>query len=56
MGQLPVESVTSDGVFDRVGLDYAGPMLVKYGYVRKPTVIMSYICVFISLSLSLSLC
>ena len=49
MGQLPVERVTPDRIFDRVGLDYAGLMLVKYSYVCKPTVTKSYICVFIYL-------
>ena len=34
----------------RFGLDYAGPVLVKYGYIRKPTVIKSYVGVFVSLS------
>eukprot|EP00731_Ephydatia_muelleri_P001304 Em0001g1304a len=39
-----------DSVFDRVGLDYAGPFLVKYGSVRKPTIVKSYLCVVVSLS------
>ncbi len=47
MGQLPKERVTPDSVFDRVGLDYAGSIYVKHGYVRKP---VAYICVFVSLS------
>lgn len=34
MGQLPLERITPDVVFDRVGLDYAGPLLVKFGHVR----------------------
>ena len=50
LGQLPMERVTPDSVFDRVGVDYAGPVYVKYGYTRKPTVIKSYICLFVSLS------
>lgn len=50
MGQLPIERVTPDIVFENVGVDYAGPVYTKYGYVRKPTVVKSYICVFISLS------
>lgn len=50
MGQLPVERITPDAVFNKVGLDYAGPVLVKYGYVRKPTVVKTYVCVFVSLS------
>ena len=50
MGQLPMERVTPDLVFNRVGVDYAGPILTKYGYVRKPTLVKSYVCVFVSLS------
>ena len=37
-------------MFDQTGVDYAGPVYIKYGYVRKPTVIKAYVCVFISLS------
>ncbi len=50
MGQLPVERVAPDSVFDRAGLDYAGPVYIKHGFVRKPTVVKAYICVFVSLS------
>ena len=50
MGQLPIERVTPDSVFNRVGVDYAGPVYIKYGFVRKPTVIKAYVCIFVSLS------
>ena len=50
LGQLPLERVTPGSVFQRVGVDYAGPVKVKYGMVRKPTVVKAYICVFVSLS------
>ena len=50
MGQLPTERVTPDIVFENVGVDYAGPIYIKYGHVRKPTVVKAYICVFVSLS------
>ena len=50
MGQLPTERVTPDSVFSRVGVDYAGPVYIKHGYVRKPTVIKAYVSVFVSLS------
>ena len=46
-GQLPPEQVTPGTVFENVGVDYAGPVLIKYGYVRKPTIVKAYICVFI---------
>ncbi len=50
MGQLPVDRITPGIVFEKVGIDYAGPVYVKYGPVRKPTIVKSYICVFVSLA------
>ena len=50
LGQLPIERVTPDPVFDKVGVDYAGPVLIKYGYVRKPTFVKVYVCIFVSLT------
>ena len=50
MGQLPRERITPDSVFNQVGIDYAGPILIKHGYVRRPTIIKAYICIFVSLS------
>ena len=50
MGQLPKERVTPDAVFNNVGLDYAGPVYLKHGSVRKPVVVKAYVCVFVSLS------
>ena len=49
-GQLPAERITPDTVFERVGVDYAGPFLLKYGSTRKPTVVKAYVCVFVSLT------
>ena len=39
MGQLPMakEQITPDIVFEHVGVDYTGPVCVKLGRVRKPT-------------------
>ena len=50
VGQLPKERVTPDIVFDKVGLDYAGPLMLKLGSTRRPTLVKSYVCVFVSLS------
>ena len=50
IGQLSIERVTPDIVFEHVGVDYAGPIYTKHGYVRKPTVLKSYICLFVSLT------
>ena len=41
---------SSGPIFERVGVDYAGPIAVKYGPVRRPTVIKAYICIFVSLT------
>ena len=50
-GQLPAERITPDYVFDHVGLDYAGPFMIKHGPSRKPTLVKAYVCVFVSLSI-----
>ena len=50
LGQFPIERITPGPVFDQTGVDYAGPVYIKYGYVRKPTVVKAYVCVFVSLS------
>lgn len=45
-----MERVTPDAVFNRVRVDYAGPILIKRGHTRKPVVIKAYVCVFVSLT------
>ena len=50
-GTTPNRKVTPDVVFENTGVDYAGPVYTKYGYVRKPMVVKSYVCVFVSLSI-----
>ena len=50
LGQLPPERITPDSVFERVGIDYAGPFLVKYGSVKKPIVVKAYLGIFVSLT------
>ena len=50
LGQLPLERVTPGAVFEKVGVDYAGPFLINYGMVRKTTTVKEYICVFVSLT------
>ena len=50
LGQLPRERTTPGAVFDHVGVDYAGPVYIKYGFVRRPIVIKAYICIFVSFS------
>ena len=50
MGQLPLERINPGPVFDTVSVDYAGPLIIKYGYVRKPVLVKAYICVFVSMT------
>ena len=50
MGQLPSERITPGFVFQRAGVDYAGPFLIKSGSIRKPTILKAYACVFVSLT------
>ena len=46
IGQLPADRL----VFQYVGVNYAGPLLVKYGSVRKSILVKSYVSVFVLLS------
>ena len=50
VGQFPAERITPDFVFNKVGLDYAGPLQLKLGRIRKPIIVKAYVCVFVSLS------
>ena len=45
-----MERVTPDLVFNRVDQDYAGSLQLKLGSTRKPVIVKSYVCVFVSLS------
>ena len=35
-------------MFNQVGIDYAGPIMVKSGSPRKPFITKVYVCVFVS--------
>ena len=45
--QLPPERVSIAAPFEKSGVDYAGPFQIRYGHVRKPTTIKTYICLFV---------
>ena len=49
-GQLPIERLTPGLVFDKIGIDFAGPVQIKYAHVRKPVIVKAYVCLFVSLS------
>ena len=50
LGQLPIEGATPGTVFEKVGVDYAGSVHVKYGMVHKPNTVKAYTCIFVSLT------
>ena len=47
MGELPADRVRPACPFSTVGLDIAGPFILKLGHTRKPTLIHAYACVFV---------
>ena len=47
MGQLPAARVTPAPPFSIVGVDFAGPITIRVGKVRKPTKLKAYISVFV---------
>ena len=48
-GQLPIERLTPGPVFDKIGIDCAGPIQVKYAHMRKPVIVKAYVCLYVSL-------
>ena len=50
IGQLPPERLQPATPFTHVGIDYAGPLLVKRGNPRKPTLVKTYVCLFLCFS------
>ena len=49
LGQLPAERVSPTPPFEKSGVDYARPFQIKYGHVRKPTIVKAYMCFCLSL-------
>ena len=50
MGDLPAARVTPVRAFFHTGMDFAGPFTIKMGYVRKPTKLEAYLCIFVCLT------
>ncbi|XP_049882247.1 uncharacterized protein LOC126378112 [Pectinophora gossypiella] len=50
MGSLPADRVTPSRPFEKVGIDFAGPVNVKLSRIRKSVVGKGYICVFVCFS------
>ena len=47
MGELPAKRVNISLPFTSVGVDMAGPFYIKWGNSRKPTIVKSYVALFI---------
>ncbi len=50
MGLLPASRTTPAPPFDKTGVDFAGPLLIKQGYTRKPVLLKTYVSVFVCLA------
>ena len=50
LGQLPSDRLTLGPVFDHVGVDYPGPVLMKSRPISKRSILKSYVAVFICFS------
>lgn len=50
MGSLPVSRVTPSRPFSYCGVDYAGPVYVKEGTLRRSKTVKTYICIFVCFS------
>ena len=50
MGDLPAHRVNPALCFVNTGLDYAGPIKLKRGNPRKPTIIKGYLAIFVCLA------
>ena len=50
MGQLLPKHIMPNMVFEHIGLDFAGPLYLKRGSVRKPVILKPYVRIFMSTS------
>ena len=50
MSDLPAVRVIPAPPFHSVGIDFAGPLTLKKGHMRKPVRVKAYLCVFICLA------
>ena len=48
LSRLPADRLRPGPVFDKIGVDYVGLILVKSGYICKPVITKAYVCVYVS--------
>ena len=59
MGHFPTDRTKPEPPFTTVGVDFAGPLSTTRGNPRKPTIVKTYVCLFICFSIkavNLELC
>ncbi|GFW43853.1 integrase catalytic domain-containing protein [Trichonephila clavipes] len=49
MGHLPIERINPCHAFEKVGIDFAGPITTKCQHTRKANKFKSYICLFLGM-------
>ncbi len=50
MGLLPPSRTTPAPSFDKTGVDFADPFVIRQGHTRKPIYVKTYACLFVCLS------
>ena len=50
MADLPAPRVNPTIAFTHTGMDFCGHFNIKMGYVRKPTILKAYICIFVCMT------
>ncbi len=50
MGMLPPVRTTLQPPFFKCGIDFAGPITIKEGAVRRPVMVKSYLCLFVCMT------
>ena len=51
MGELPAaRSQANQPAFTDTGMDFAGPIYIRQGYIRKPVRIEAFICIFVCMA------
>ena len=50
MGMLPTSRTTPAPPFHRTGVDFAGPLTLRLGHTRKPSLVKTYAVVFVCLT------
>ena len=50
MADLPTPRVNPTIAFTHTGMDFCGHFNIKMGYIRKPTILKAYICIFVCMT------